>query len=276
MPPAYRNDPLIKHDSMPLTGLTGDKLRDYLSPGDVDEETQERFLNMSKSELYSLAIAGEDADRNHDPGVRPGPPRHVQERTQTWRRAFLEALRESGVIAHACRIADVSSKTVYFARSRDRMFRIAMEEARDEGIASMEIEARRRAIEGVRRTIWYQGEAVGHEVTYSDGLLQFMLKANLPEKYRDNQTIRHEGGVKNESKQVVIFKLPDNGRDSNTIDSSATPINGDDVTDVVDKAQEPYEFTPLPEPREPDFEDQLPRPKHRSDPDDPYTDPLMA
>lgn len=58
-----------------------------------------------------------------------------------------------------------------------------------DAVDTLEKEAWRRAFEGVTRTepIMYQGERVAEKVIveYSDKLMELMLKANRPHKYRE-------------------------------------------------------------------------------------------
>ena len=50
---------------------------------------------------------------------------------------------------------------------------------------SLEEEAHRRAVIGVERPVYYQGEEVGAVKEYSDALLTLLLRATMPEKYRE-------------------------------------------------------------------------------------------
>ena len=53
--------------------------------------------------------------------------------------------------------------------------------------AFAEVEARRRAVEGVEEPVgWFQGTPGGTVRKYSDTLLIFLLKGARPHKYRDN------------------------------------------------------------------------------------------
>ena len=54
---------------------------------------------------------------------------------------------------------------------------------------TLEMEARRRASLGVEEPVYYQGQVVGYVRKYSDVLLMFLLKAQRPEKFRDNHKI---------------------------------------------------------------------------------------
>ncbi len=57
----------------------------------------------------------------------------------------------------------------------------------------LEAEARRRAVEGVRKPVYCRGEIVGTVKEYSDTLLIFLMKGARPEKYRDNVRVERTG-----------------------------------------------------------------------------------
>ena len=103
---------------------------------------------------------------------------------------FLESLRKTGGnIARACRAEGIARNTAYEWRKDDTEFAKQWDEAIDEGIDELEQEARRRALDGLEKTIFYKGEAIGTEREYSDTLMIFLLKGNRPEKYKDRQDI---------------------------------------------------------------------------------------
>ena len=68
------------------------------------------------------------------------------------------------------------------------------DQLRQERVEEFEAEAARRAVTGVTRHMTVAGESV--EITeYSDGLLMFILKAEVPEKYRERKEVKHTGIV---------------------------------------------------------------------------------
>src|SRR5215213_9033724 len=105
---------------------------------------------------------------------------------------FLANIAEGLSIARAARAVGLSDETFRLLRKRDPAFAAAFEEAYRCGTDALEEAARRGAVEGVTREvpILYQGQQVGvrTEVTYSDVLLMFLLKARDPAKYRDRFT----------------------------------------------------------------------------------------
>lgn len=135
-----------------------------------------------------------------------------------WVKAFLAALAESGNVRFACEAADVSRATVYALRSADEAFAAEWAQAQEEAADLLELEARRRAYEGLRRVKFDRGRpimvpAIGAdglamrndageiemipyvEHEYSDTLMIFLLKGARPEVYRDRTEVRHSGGI---------------------------------------------------------------------------------
>lgn len=108
-------------------------------------------------------------------------------RKKTWEAAFLDALAESGNVSKAAAAAGVTRTTVYALRNHPDApdFAEAWEDALEEASDLLELEARRRAVEGVEEPVFYQGLECGSVRKYSDTLLIFLLKAAKPEKYRE-------------------------------------------------------------------------------------------
>src|SRR3982751_4565322 len=100
-----------------------------------------------------------------------------------WRPAFLSALGQTCNVVSACRAARVSRRTAYYHREKFPRFRDAWDDAIEDAVDLMEAEARRRAVDGTDRPVFYKGKQVGAIREYSDKLLIFLLKANRPEKY---------------------------------------------------------------------------------------------
>lgn len=133
--------------------------------------------------------------------------RNREARQQVW----LDAYRQSGNVTHACRLTGVARSAVYDWRA-DEAFAAAMDDAGEEACDLMEIEAKRRAVDGVARLKFDKDgkplrdprktpsaayvDDEGNEVPatdplyveleYSDGLLMFLLRAHRPKKYRNN------------------------------------------------------------------------------------------
>ena len=114
---------------------------------------------------------------------------------QVWKPVFLEALRRSGVVKHAVEAAGIARRTAYDARERDEEFKQEWDEIIEAATDEIEREAVRRAVEGTLKPVFQHGRKVGEIREYSDRLLELLLKAHRPELYRENSTVKHEGGA---------------------------------------------------------------------------------
>lgn len=111
-------------------------------------------------------------------------------------RAFLEALRNSGNVSEACRLAGIGRTTVYHLRETDPAFASEWDEAIQTAIDSLELEAWRRGRDGYDEYVTCKDglvrDADGNPVLqrrYSDSLLTTLLKAHRPDKFRDRSTV---------------------------------------------------------------------------------------
>ena len=122
-------------------------------------------------------------------------------RTPRKRKLFLSALRETGGnVTKACEVANISRVAAYEWRVADSTFALDWESAIEEGTDELEQEARRRAVEGVKKPVFYKGEKIGFVNEYSDTLLIFLLKARRPERYRE----RFDVEIKDARKRAEI------------------------------------------------------------------------
>ena len=103
---------------------------------------------------------------------------------------FLRSLAETGCVVIAAKECGVARRTLYEWKEADSDFSRKWDEAVEESVDALEVEARRRALEGVRKPIFYKGVDVGGVQEYSDTLLIFLLKANRSQKYREQY--KHE------------------------------------------------------------------------------------
>ena len=98
---------------------------------------------------------------------------------------FLEVLSETANVAEARKAVGLTARRLFLLKESDPEFSRDWELCFNIGISSLESEAVRRAKDGVPEPVWYKGEEVGSVQKYSDGLLQFLLKGNMREKYGD-------------------------------------------------------------------------------------------
>lgn len=115
----------------------------------------------------------------------PRWPRHA-------RAAFIDTLARTGNVSAAAEAAGQSRAAAYRLRALDPDFAEDWAGALDSAADLLEAEARRRAIEGVPEVIVRAGKIVtddaGQPVTvrhYSDRLLELLLRAHRPERFRD-------------------------------------------------------------------------------------------
>lgn len=112
-----------------------------------------------------------------------------------WEELFFYTLTETGNVSQACRIAGISRQTAYDYRETDHIFAWKWEDCLEEACDGLELEARRRAVEGVERKKFSEGRPVMDPATgrqyvereYSDTLLIVLLKAHRPEKFRESK-----------------------------------------------------------------------------------------
>lgn len=121
-------------------------------------------------------------------------------------KAFLKTLSETGSVSTACRLAKIGRSTVYEWRDRSEHFHTLWDDAISCAAATLEVEARRRAIEGVEEPVFQNGQQCGAVRKYSDSLLMFLLKHSMPEKYRDRVDI--SGGDGLAPKIIIIPPQP--------------------------------------------------------------------
>ena len=95
-------------------------------------------------------------------------------------------------------------------RRQSADFAAQWDEALEEGSDLLEAEARRRAVTGIDKPVYYKGKVVGSITKYSDRLLMFLLKAHDP-KFRDGGKVEHPGAtdvsVDGDLEQLVLEKL---------------------------------------------------------------------
>ena len=113
-----------------------------------------------------------------------------QERNEQWaQNKYLEAIPKVYTATAAAKLAGVTLQYVHQWRNLDPVFREREDEARDQLADSLESEAVRRAVKGVKKPIYQQGILAGYETVYSDALLALLLKAAKPDKYRERSEV---------------------------------------------------------------------------------------
>lgn len=110
---------------------------------------------------------------------------------------FLQTFEQTANITVSAKAAHVSRTTVYHWLEHNGPFALSYHQAEAVANDVLEAEAYRRAVQGVekKRTIYYKGDPVGEETVreYSDVLLIFLMKARMPDKYRETKVLQHTG-----------------------------------------------------------------------------------
>lgn len=119
---------------------------------------------------------------------------------QRARDEFLIALAQRGNVSAAAIAGGMYRRWFYEERQRDAEFAAAWDEALETAIDAMELEARRRAVEGVEKPLIGrvgkdQDGIITYVTEYSDSLMTLLLKAHRPEKYRERTDVHHTGEV---------------------------------------------------------------------------------
>jgi hypothetical protein len=114
--------------------------------------------------------------------------------TKYARKCFIEALKATGNVSEACRRAGgFTRQHAYKMRDRFPAFRAEWDEAEQDATDALELEARRRAIEGVATPLVSMGKLVKDDDgkvieirEYSDNLMALLLRGHRPERFREN------------------------------------------------------------------------------------------
>ena len=99
--------------------------------------------------------------------------------------AFIEALAECGVVAEAAARAGVSRSAAYAFRAAapNRAFRLAWDAALEAAMRLLSEQVFSRALHGVTRPVFYQGEQIGERTYYDERLAMFVLRFRDPTRY---------------------------------------------------------------------------------------------
>jgi len=119
-------------------------------------------------------------------------PRHRL--TDRARARFIEQLRQTANVSEAARSIDFSRQRMYDIRDSDEAFALEWDGAVQEAIDALEREAWRRAVEGTDKPVTYQGEITDTFKEYSDRMLELLLRAHRPEKYKERRELSGPDG----------------------------------------------------------------------------------
>lgn len=100
---------------------------------------------------------------------------------------FIEALAETACVVQAAAAVGLSATAAYHLRRRPeaQAFRLAWDAALDFGVRRLEDAALSRAIHGVARPFFFQGQQIGERRYYDERLTQFILRRRDPVRFGD-------------------------------------------------------------------------------------------
>lgn len=147
------------------------------------------------------------------------------------RARFLRALELGYSVGHAAEVAGVGRSTVYDRREAEPAFAEAWDRAVERGTDRLEDAARRRAIEGIKDPVFYQGKIVGARLVYSDTLLLALLNARRPEKFK------WRGEVTTKAEPVDLSRLSD--RDLRDLERIRAKLRGQPDATEPDAGERP-------------------------------------
>lgn len=133
---------------------------------------------------------------------------------------FLNALLKTGLRNKAAEMAGVTRQAHYLWLKTDGEYAMQYEKVRTMLTDNLEDAAYERAVNGIERKIYFKGEEIGTQTEYSDTLLALLLKANMPEKYKDKTetTFNVDDGSGTISWEGEI----DIGKDNNPVSADET------------------------------------------------------
>lgn len=108
---------------------------------------------------------------------------------------FIEYMRKCGHIAHACEACGISRECYRKTYNKFPEFAKKVDEAKEFYIEAMEIEADKRARDGVDTPVYYKGKRIDVKREYSDSLLMFRLKGLKPDMYRERSDVNMDTSV---------------------------------------------------------------------------------
>jgi hypothetical protein len=136
-------------------------------------------------------------------------------------RKFLAIYSEIGQISYSFRLMGYASAHIHYKWMKEPQYKEAFEAARIQAINTLEEEAWRRAVRGIKRFRFFKGEPIAdprtgkpyYEMEYSDSLLTMLLKASAPEKYKDRTEQQIKGEISNKmearvSVAALLAKVP--------------------------------------------------------------------
>lgn len=131
-------------------------------------------------------------------------------------------------MSESAKRAGVSRQAAYVQRETSPEFAAAWDDAIEQGIEALELEVRRRALDGCEEPVVSQGEIIATTRKYSDTLAIFLLKAHRPDRYRERRDVAVTGadGGPVETVTRVVFEWAGGAAGDPDDDDSDRPADG--------------------------------------------------
>lgn len=114
-------------------------------------------------------------------------------RAGEWHAHFVKLVRSIGNVAVVAEKVGIGRTTVHNHRKRHPEFDRQIGDAERMYKAWLEVTAEQRALNGVKRPVFYQGDVCGEVVEYDTTLLLKTLAAEIPEKWSERHRHEHSG-----------------------------------------------------------------------------------
>lgn len=138
-----------------------------------------------------------DETDNTDISPRSTAPFSPEQRVKK-QQSFLKLYRRCANIKASCEAAKIHRSTFYDWKDHDPAFAEQLVDAEQEANDTAEKALYDRAVVGIeeyvvsnRQVVYFDKKPLTHRV-YSDRLLEVLLKARMPEKYKEKQQIEHK------------------------------------------------------------------------------------
>lgn len=98
---------------------------------------------------------------------------------------YFSYLSLKGVKRYAAMMADIEPTRIQSLIGKNDELAVMQSDAIEMYKERLELELLHRAVEGERKAVRFKGKIVGHELVKSDKLFEVLLKATIPEKYKN-------------------------------------------------------------------------------------------
>ena len=102
---------------------------------------------------------------------------------------YFSYLALKGKRRYASLMAGIEPTRLQAMIHKDDKLALRQDDAKAEYKERLELELHHRAVEGERKAVYFKGKVVGFDIVKSDRLLETMLKAEMPEKYKNSMQV---------------------------------------------------------------------------------------